>query len=165
FEFPYLVDLIASAQFDTIYHEHFSYLSLLATEVILKSAGLHVFNAERIPTHGGSLRVFAQRTDAGNRSEEPGLNEIRRLGDSLGVASPDFYSGFQGRADEISHDLLRFLLEAEGNGETVAAYGAAAKGNTLLNFAGVRQDLVQWVADRNPAKVGMLPPGEQDSHR
>ena len=161
FEFPYLVDLIASAQFDTIYHEHFSYLSLLATEVILKSAGLHVFNAERIPTHGGSLRVFAQRTDAGNRSEEPGLNEIRRLEDSLGVASPDFYSGFQGRADEISHDLSRFLLEAEGNGETVAAYGAAAKGNTLLNFAGVRQDLVQWVADRNPAKVGMFLPGSR----
>jgi 2-polyprenyl-3-methyl-5-hydroxy-6-metoxy-1,4-benzoquinol methylase len=161
FEFPHLVDLIASAQFDTIYHEHFSYLSLLATEAVLKSAGMHVFDAERIPTHGGSLRVFAQRTDAGSRLEAPGLHEIRRLEESLGVASSDFYSGFQNRADRISHDLSRFLLDAECNGEMVVAYGAAAKGNTLLNFAGVRQDLVQWVADRNPAKVGMFLPGSR----
>ena len=161
FEFPHLVDLIANAQFDTVYHEHFSYLSLLATEAVLKSAGLHVFHAERIPTHGGSLRVFAQRTDAGSRIEEPGLHKIRRLEESLGVASPDFYSGFQNRADRISHDLLQFLLEAERSGETVVAYGAAAKGNTLLNFAGVRQDLVKWVADRNPAKVGMFLPGSR----
>ena len=161
FEFPHLVELVANAQFDTIYHEHFSYLSLFATEAVLEPAGLHVFDAERIPTHGGSLRVFAQRSDVGKRTEEPGLHEIRQLEESLGVASKGFYSGFQDRADRISHDLSRFLLEAECSGETVVAYGAAAKGNTLLNFAGVRQDLVQWVADRNPAKVGMFLPGSR----
>lgn len=161
FEFPHLVRLIDEAQFDTIYHEHYSYLSLHALERVFERAGLAVFDVEQIATHGGSLRVYAQRRDRGRRPEHERVAALRALEAARGVASPAYYAGLQARAERIKDELLLFLIEAKRRGETVAAYGAAAKGNTLLNFAGVRRDLVACVADRNPAKQGKFLPGSR----
>lgn len=161
FEFPHLVQFIDLAQFDTIYHEHYSYLSLHVVERIFAEADLTVFDVEQLPTHGGSLRVFAQRSDSGTRSMRPGLAEVRAMEAQRGVAGAAYYTGFQTRAARIKDDLLLFLIEAKRRGEKVAAYGAAAKGNTLLNYAGVRPDLVAFVADRNPAKQGKFMPGSR----
>jgi len=161
FEFPHLVQLVDLAQFDTIYHEHYSYLSLHAVERIFAGAGLAVFDVEQLPTHGGSLRVYAQRADAGRRPEHPRAEALRELERARGVAGPAYYRGFQARAETIKDDLLYFLIEAKRRGEKVAAYGAAAKGNTLLNFAGVRHDLMAFVADRNPKKQGKFLPGSR----
>jgi SAM-dependent methyltransferase len=161
FEFPHVVELVTGTQFDTIYHEHFSYLSLVAVEAIFSSAGLVVFDVERIPTHGGSLRVFAQRAATGRLPVAPGVDDVRAFESELGVETAAHYTGFKDRADQIKTDFLTFLLHAKSNGLSVAAYGAAAKGNTLLNYAGIRPDLVSFVADRNPAKQGMFLPGSR----
>ena len=159
FEFPDLVTLIDHAQFDTIYHEHYSYLSFVAVERVFAQAGLRVFDVERLPTHGGSLRVFAERQDVGVRPVLESVAALRALEVARGVATPDYYSGLQDRAERIRNDLVAFLIEARRGNETVAAYGAAAKGNTLLNFAGVHSDLLPFVVDRNPAKQGKFLPG------
>ena len=160
FEFPHLVSMISECQFDTAYHEHYSYLSLFAVERIFAANGLAVFDVQELPTHGGSLRVFAQRA-GGGRAATPALAALRRLEAQAGVAASDFYAGFQQAAETVKDGLLRFLLEARRDGARVAAYGAAAKGNTLLNFAGVRADLVSYVVDRNPAKAGRFMPGSR----
>ena len=160
FEFPHLVAMIRECQFDTAYHEHYSYLSLAAVERIFAANGLAAFDVERLPTHGGSLRVFAQRT-GGRRAATPALAALRALEARAGVAASEFYAGFQQAAETVKDDLLRFLLEARRGGARVAAYGAAAKGNTLLNFAGVRADLLPYVVDRNPAKAGRFMPGSR----
>jgi len=161
FEFPHLVRLVESCQFDTIYHEHFSYLSLTAVESIFERNGLQVFDVEQLPTHGGSLRVFAQRRDTGSRPQSSAVLRIRSAEATAGLTSPAYYVGFQARAEKIKDDLLAFLIDAKRSGRRVAAYGAAAKGNTLLNFAGVRPDLVSWVVDRNPAKKDRFLPGSR----
>lgn len=161
FEFPHLMNLLAEVQFDTIYHEHFSYLSLGAVERIFRAAGLAVFDVERIPTHGGSLRVYAQRADTGVRPETPAVEAVRGLERTAGLERGETYAGFQAKVERIRDDLLLFLIEAKRAGRRVAAYGAAAKGNTLLNFAGVRPDLVPLVVDRNPAKQGKFMPGSR----
>lgn len=161
FEFPHLARLIEGVQFDTVYHEHFSYLSLLAVTKIFAANGLQVFDAEEIPTHGGSLRVFAQRADTGNRAIEPAVGRIMDAEIAAGMATPVYYSGFQARADAIKDALLRFLIDAKAAGKSVGAYGAAAKGNTLLNYAGVRPDLLPWVADRSASKQGKFMPGSR----
>lgn len=161
FEFPHLVELIAGAQFDTIYHEHFSYLSLVAVEAVFSSAGLVVFDVEQVPIHGGSLRVFAQRADTGKLPVCPGVEGIRALESEVGITTVAHYAGFQDRADRTKSDFLRFLLDAQSSGRTVAAYGAAAKGNTLLNYAGIRPDLISFVADRSPVKQGLFLPGSR----
>lgn len=152
FEFPHLLRLVADNQFDTIYHEHYSYLSLTAVEHIFADNGLQVFDVEELSSHGGSLRVFAQRSDVGERAVSTNVARLLTIEMDAGITTPAFYRDFQGHADKVKNDFLHFLIEAKRAGKTVAAYGAAAKGNTLLNYAGVRPDLVPYVVDRNPAK-------------
>ena len=161
FEFPHLMRLIAGVQFDTIYHEHFSYLSLGAVERIAQSSGLEVFDVEEIPTHGGSLRVFAQRADTGIRPRSVAVDRVRAAEKAAGLERAETYAGFQARAEAVRDGFVRFLLDARQEGRRVAAYGAAAKGNTLLNFAGVRPHLLPIVADSNPAKQGRHMPGSR----
>lgn len=159
FEFPHLLRMVQEGQFDTVYHEHYSYLSLTAVSRIFTANGLSVFDVEHLGTHGGSLRVFAQRLDTGKH--ETGAEVARTLDEEqrAGVAGPDFYARFQQQAERVKNDLLAFLVELRRGGKRIAAYGAAAKGNTLLNFAGVRPDLLPYVVDLNPAKQDKYLPG------
>ena len=161
FEFPHLLKLLEQTQFDTIYHEHFSYLSLTAVTTIFAANGLSVFDVEELPTHGGSLRVFAQRADTGRRPVATSVAGMLAREAEAGLRSRAAYEDFQRRAERVKHEFLEFLLAARREGRTVAAYGAAAKGNTLLNFAGVRPELIACVADRNPAKQGKRLPGSR----
>ncbi len=159
FEFPHLLQLVSENQFDTIYHEHYSYLSLTAVKRIFEHNGLSVFDVEKLPTHGGSLRVYAQRSDLGAHEVSQNVAELLSVEATAGVMAPGFYNGFQTKADQVKNDFLAFLIEAKRSGKTVAGYGAAAKGNTLLNYAGVRPDLLSYVVDRNPAKQDKFLPG------
>lgn len=161
FEFPHLLRLIAENQFDTIYHEHFSYLSLSAITRIFGDNGLSVFDVEEHPTHGGSLRLFAQRSDTGQRPRGAKVDEILKREGHVGMGTTDYYVGFQAKTDKVKNDFLTFLLEVKRQGKTVGAYGAAAKGNTLMNYAGARPDLISYVVDRNPAKQGKFMPGSR----
>ena len=161
FEFPHLLNLIEEAQFDTIYHEHFSYLSLNTVNTIFAANGLSVFDAEEHPTHGGSLRVFAQRADTGRHPRTNRLGDLMEKELRAGMRGAAFYADFQAKAEKVKDDFLAFLIEARRGGKKVAAYGAAAKGNTLLNFAGVRPDLLSYVVDKNPAKQGKFMPGSR----
>ena len=161
FEFPHLLKLVEETQFDTIYHEHFSYLSLTAVNCIFAANGLKVFDVEEHPTHGGSLRVFAQRADSGQHPVSTRVDELLQREALAGMKTLNFYTGFQARTDKVKDDFLSFLLEAKRQGKTVAAYGAAAKGNTLMNYAGIRSDLIPFVVDRNPAKQGTYMPGSR----
>lgn len=161
FEFPHLLRLVADNQFDTIYHEHFSYLSLTAVSRILASKGLTVFDVEEHPTHGGSLRVFAQRSDTGQAPYSVQVKEILQHEKKVGMLNAAYYSGFQATTNKVKDDFLSFLLDAKRQGKTIAAYGAAAKGNTLINYAGVRPDMIPFVVDRNPEKQGKYMPGSR----
>lgn len=157
-EFPHLLRLIEHTQFDTVYHEHFSYLSLHTVSRIFAAAGLRVFDIEELSTHGGSLRVYgAHANDA--RETSPAVTAV--LSDEIrnGLESSEPYRTLQSRSERIKDDLLAFLIDAKRAGKKVAAYGAAAKGNTLLNYAGVRPDLLQFVCDAAPAKQGKFMPG------
>jgi SAM-dependent methyltransferase len=157
-EFPHLLRLIEEVQFDTVYHEHFSYLSLQTVSCIFQSAGLRVFDVERLSTHGGSLRVYGCLDGACHTQTEAVqtcLNEEAAGGLNTNVP----YDAFQARADTVKNGLLRFLLKAKAEGKSVAAYGAAAKGNTLLNYAGVKPDLLPFVCDAAAAKQGKYLPG------
>ena len=157
-EFPHLMRLIQYAQFDTIYHEHFSYLSLYTAQRIFAGSGLRVFDVEELPTHGGSLRLFGCHADDA-RATSPAVGTMLREEERRGLRAPDVYRDFQPRADRIKDDLLRFLVEQKAAGKSVAAYGAAAKGNTLLNYAGVKPDLLPFVCDAAAAKQGKFMPG------
>jgi len=159
FEFPHLLRMVTENQFDTIYHEHYSYLSLTAVRRIFEHNGLGVFDVEELPTHGGSLRVYTQRKDTGTRETSKNLAKILERETAADMHSTAFYAGFQAKANKVKNDLLMFLIETQRNGKTVAGYGAAAKGNTLLNYAGVRSDLLHYVVDRNPAKQDKFLPG------
>lgn len=161
FEFPHLLRLLDGLQFDTIYHEHFSYLSMLAVDRIMRAAGLEPFAVEELPTHGGSLRVLAQRADTRARGADGSVDALLARERAAGLASAAPYAGFQAKAERIRDDLVTYLIEAKRAGRMVAGYGAAAKGNTLLNFAGVRPDLLRYVVDRNPAKQGKFMPGSR----
>jgi len=161
FEFPHLLKLISENQFDTIYHEHFSYLSLVAVESIFNKNGLQVFDVEELPTHGGSLRVFAQRIDTGERVVSERVINLHNYEIERGIGSLDFYIDFQPKVNKVKDDLLLFLLEAKREGKKIIAYGAAAKGNTLLNYAGIKLDLISYVVDKNPAKQGKWMPGSR----
>lgn len=161
FEFPHLLQLIEHAQFDTIYHEHFSYLSLSAVQRIFDLNGLQVFDVEQLSTHGGSLRVFAQRKDLGIRPITKSVNDLLVLETSAGITSESYYANFQDRANTIKNDLIAFLIDAKKQGKRTIAYGAAAKGNTLINYAGIREDLISCVVDRNPAKQDKFLPGSR----
>lgn len=160
FEFPHLLRMVAENQFDTAYHEHYSYLSLTAVTRIFAANGLQVFDVEELPTHGGSLRVYAQRTGA-ESDVSPNVSEMLALEDAAGIRTIGFYTGFQLSAEKVKDDFVAFLIEQRKKGHKVVAYGAAAKGNTLLNFAGVRPDLLTYVVDRNPAKAGNYMPGSR----
>jgi len=161
FEFPHLLRMVQENQFDTAYHEHYSYLSLTAVEHVFARNGLTVFDVEETSTHGGSLRVFAQRNDSNLQPASPNVPALRKLEADAGVTATALYSDFQARAEKIKDNLVSFLIDAKRQGRKVGAYGAAAKGNTLLNYAGVRPDLLPWVADRNPAKQGKYMPGSR----
>ena len=161
FEFPHLLRLLRENQFDTVYHEHYSYLSLGTVRRVFESCGLAVFDVEEHPTHGGSLRVFAQRADTGRRATTDAVARVLRDEADAGLATAPGYEGFQAKVDKLKDDFMAYLIEARRAGRTVAAYGAAAKGNTLMNYAGVRQDLIAFVVDRNPAKQGKYMPGSR----
>ncbi len=161
FEFPHLLRLIQENQFDTIYHEHFSYLSLTAVNHIFAANGLTIFDVEEHSTHGGSLRVFAQRKDTGKHQVSSNVEILLATEQQGGMLTTEYYTGFQAKTNKVKDDFLGFLLEAKSKGKTVAGYGAAAKGNTLMNYAGVRGDLMSFVVDRNPAKQGKFMPGSR----
>lgn len=161
FEFPHLLRLVADNQFDTIYHEHYYYLSLTAALRILQQNGLSVFDVEELSTHGGSLRVFAQRQDSGSHQITPKVGEMLTRETLAGLKTQAYYSGFQEKANKLKNDFISFLIEASRSGKRVMAYGAAAKGNTLINYAGIRPDLIPCVVDRNPAKQGKYMPGSR----
>lgn len=160
FEFPHLLRLLDESQFDTVYHEHYSYLSLTAVARIFAANGLQLVDVEELPTHGGSLRVYAQR-QAGPWPATPAVAALLAREAAAGLTSAAAYAGLQQRANRIKNDLTAFLIERARAGESVAAYGAAAKGNTLLNYAGIRADLLPYVVDRNPAKQGKFLPGSR----
>jgi SAM-dependent methyltransferase len=157
-EFPHLMRLVEFRQFDTVYHEHFSYLSLLAVDRIFGAAGLRIFDVEELPTHGGSLRIYGCHEAAAH----PQCNSVATLlaqETARGMDRDDFYLLFQLQADEVKNDFLSFLLQAKAEGKSVAGYGAAAKGNTIMNYAGVRPDLLPFICDAAVAKIGKLMPG------
>lgn len=172
-EFPNLMSLMKDFQFDTIYHEHFSYLSLTSARRIFASCGLRIFDVERLPTHGGSYRIYGCH-NGDERADQPIIAELLEEEKAFGLLRIDFYSQFQGQVEKIKDDLLLFLLEQKRLGKRVAAYGAAAKGNTFMNYAGIRGDLIAFVADAAPSKQGkwmpgnhlpILPPAEILSHK
>ncbi len=157
-EFPHLMRMIEHTQFDTVYHEHFSYLSLYTVNRIFKAVGLRVWDVEELPTHGGSLRIYGCHAEEA-RETTPAVSamlaeEVRR-----GLQTHSTYQSFQANADQAKDDLLAFLIEQKRAGKKVAAYGAAAKGNTLLNYAGVKPDLLPFVCDAAAAKQGKFMPG------
>ena len=159
-EFPHLFNMIELVQFDTIYHEHYSYLSLTAVENLFARTGLRVFDVEEIPTHGGSLRVYACLKDA-TRPETPAVAALRTKERAAKLDRLDGYEGYDARVKKVREGLLDYLAQAKKEGRKVAAYGAAAKGNTLLNYCGVGAADIAYVVDRNPAKQGTLLPGSR----
>jgi SAM-dependent methyltransferase len=158
FEFPHLLNLMRDVQFDTIYHEHFSYLSLVAVEKVFAATGLRAFDVEEIPTHGGSLRLFACRADAAHVETER-LRALRAKERAFGLDNLDTFRGFAPRVEAVKRSFLAFLDKAKAEGKSVAAYGAAAKGNTFLNVCGVGVDRIGHVFDRSTAKQGKFLPG------
>lgn len=161
-EFPHLMRLIEHTQFDTVYHEHFSYLSLHTVSRIFQACGLRVCDVEPLPTHGGSLRVYGCHAED-LRSTAESVAEVLNQETRSGLQTLSTYARFQSRADRVKDDLLEFLIQQKRLGKKVAAYGAAAKGNTLLNYAGVKPDLVSFVCDAASAKQGKFMPGSHIS--
>jgi SAM-dependent methyltransferase len=158
-EFPHLLQLVWNNQFDTIYHEHFSYLSFTTVKRIFSAHGLKMFDVQEIPTHGGSLRIFARHNDDQSKSVMPSVTLLLEKEKKAGVKTLGFYDGFQLKVDNVKMDFLKFLLEKKAENKKVVAYGAAAKGNTLLNYCGVRHDLISFVVDASPHKQGKFLPG------
>ena len=157
-EFPHLLRLMERRQYDTIYHEHFSYLSLLTSSRVLASAGLEVVDVEELDTHGGSLRVYA-RPDESAGEPTTSVKAVLDKEESVGLHTVAGHEGFARQVLQIKSDLLGFLLEAARQGKSVAGYGAPGKGNTLLNHCGIRSDLLSYTVDRSPVKQGMFLPG------
>lgn len=161
FEFPHLLRMVQGCQFDTAYHEHYSYLSLHAVCTVFESNGLTVFDVEELPTHGGSLRVFAQRSASGLQPVSAAVKRVLAQEIGENILSTSLYANFMHQPARVARELLSFLIEAANSGKTVGAYGAAAKGNTLLNFSGVRPHLLPYVVDLNPAKQNKYMPGSR----
>ena len=160
FEFPYLLNLIDEIQFDTIYHEHFSYFSMTTIKYIFNKNGLIIFHIEKIPTHGGSIRVFAQNKVGKQKIEMSVINLINEE-KKRNILSLKFYNKFQSKVNKVKNNFLSFLIEKKNCGKTIFGYGAAAKGNTLLNYSGIKSDLIQYVIDRNVHKQNMFLPGSR----
>ena len=158
-EFPHLLTLIEHVEFDTIYHEHYSYISLFALEQVFGRHGLRIYDVEKLTTHGGSLRIFAAHASQAGPEDSAALRGVRREEAEAGLADLDTYLRFSERVDACRRALLNFLAAAKLAGKTVAAYGAAAKGNTLLNFCGLTREDISMVADRNPHKQAKFLPG------
>lgn len=159
FEFPHLLEMVKQNQFDTIYHEHFSYLSLNTVNTLFLKNGLTLFDVEELPTHGGSLRVYAQRSDTGKYFCSSNIAKLLQKERESGILTQEYYLNFQAQANKIKNDFLTFLLNCKKEDKTVAGYGAAAKGNTLINYASVDKNLISFVIDKNPAKQGKILPG------
>lgn len=157
-EFPHLVRLIDGNQFDTIYHEHYSYLSFYTVKKIFAAQQLEIFDVEELATHGGSLRIFARHAGHTELKISPRVGEMEELEQQKGVTSLEYYTGFQQRALKTKLELLDFLIKQKVAGKKVAAYGAAAKGNTLLNYCGIKSDLIDFVVDANPNKQNKFLP-------
>ena len=157
-EFPHVLQLIENAQFDTIYHEHFSYLSLYTTRKIFAARDLDIFDVEELSTHGGSLRVFAKHIVNETHKATANVQSLLEKEKQFGLTDIKYYLDFQPKVDKIKLDLLAFLIEQKQSGKLVAAYGAAAKGNTLLNYCGVKKDLIAFVVDASPHKQGLFLP-------
>jgi len=160
FEFPHLLKLIELNQFDTIYHEHYYYLSLTALLPVFARVNLRVFDVEKLTTHGGSLRLYLCHARA-SHLEAPAVQARAMEEQAIGLTSAERLAGFGRNVERIKRELLAFLIGAANGGQQVAAYGAAAKGNTLLNYCGVRDDMIAFVADKNPAKQGRFLPGSR----
>jgi 2-polyprenyl-3-methyl-5-hydroxy-6-metoxy-1,4-benzoquinol methylase len=158
-EFPHLLRLMKENQFDTIYHEHYSYLSLLSVEKIFITHGLTLFDVEELSTHGGSLRIFACHTGDSSRAVGQRILDMRKKEASAGLTSLKTYHAFNERVKETKRTILSFLIDARKNGKTIAAYGAPAKGNTLLNYCGIRSDFMDFTVDRSPHKQAHYLPG------
>lgn len=159
-EFPHLLQLVAQRQFDTVYHEHFSYFSFHTAQRVFASHGLRIWDVEELPTHGGSLRLWACREGAAHR-QTPAVATLLAKESAAGMLAMDYYHGFQPLADGIKNAFLSFLIDCKRKGKQVVGYGAAAKGNTLLNYAGVRPDLLGYVVDASPHKQGRYLPGSR----
>jgi SAM-dependent methyltransferase len=158
-EFPHLLKLMEHNEFDTIYHEHFSYFSLLTTQRILAAHGLQVFNVEELASHGGSLRIYACRTESQGHGLQPSVEHLIGEEIAAGLASPEGYEGFAAKAKTTKFAFLQFLLTAAREGKSVAGYGAPGKSATLLHYCGIGKDLIEYTVDRNPYKQGRLLPG------
>lgn len=159
-EFPHLLTTLQKNEFDTVYHEHFSYFSFHAAEVIFAASGIRLFDVEELATHGGSLRIFGCRKDS-THATTARVAELKARESAAGLLELDTYQNFHARAEKVKRDLLRFLLDAREAGRSVAGYGAPAKGNTLLNFCGVKPDLLSFTVDKNPHKQGCFLPGSR----
>lgn len=158
-EFPHVVQLIENTQFDTIYHEHFSYLSFTTVSSIFESKGLEMFDVEELPTHGGSLRIYAKHKSDHTKERSKEVNTLLDKESKMGLTNLSYYKGFQTKVDQVKFDLLEFLVSQKKAGKKIAAYGAAAKGNTLLNYCGIKNDLIRFVVDASPFKQHKFLPG------
>jgi len=158
-EFPHLMRLMLEHQFDTIYHEHFSYFSFSTVSRVFAEHGLIIFDVEELPTHGGSLRIYAAKADCGGHSVSPRAADLLHREKSMGFETREFYSEFEEQVRETKRALLEFLISAKRAGKSVVGYGAPGKGNTLLNYCGIRQDFLEYTVDLNPHKQGTYTPG------
>ena len=158
-EFPHLVRLMDENQFDTIYHEHFSYFSLIAAEKIFAAHGLTIFDVDELPTHGGSLRIYVRHTDDATKAVSSRVAELRSREVAAGLTQLPTYRAFSDKVQETKRKLLEFLIKVKREGKTVCGYGAPGKGNTLLNYCGIRTDFLDYTVDRNPYKQGKFTPG------
>ncbi len=157
-EFPHLLNLMKQNEFDTVYHEHFSYLLLFTTIQIFQAHKLNIFDVDELPTHGGSLRIYATHAEL-NKKQYKSVNRVIEKELLANLNKLEGYKNFQAKVDKIKYDFLMFLLKAKKQGQKVAAYGAAAKGNTLFNYCGVKKDLIQFIVDKNPYKRNKFLPG------
>lgn len=158
-EFPHLLNLMDQTQFDTIYHEHFCYYSFTTMVKLFAAHGMTIFDVQELPTHGGSLRIFAGHNSGPHASPLPTVEAMLERERAYGITDLKTYADFASRVETIKHDLLRFLLDAKRDGKTVVGYGAPGKGSTLLNCCGIRPDLLAWTVDRNTYKHGRYVPG------
>jgi hypothetical protein len=158
-EFPHLVQLMKQNQFDTIYHEHFSYFSLLSAEKIFAAHGLVLFDVEELSTHGGSLRIYGRHERDGSKPVSDRVHALRRVEEQHGLSTIASYTTFEQQVRQTKRNLLEFLIGAKNAGKSVAGYGAPGKGNTLLNYCGIRTDFLDYTVDRNPYKHGKFTPG------
>lgn len=158
-EFPHLVELMTHNQFDTIYHEHFSYLSLTTVEKVFAAHELTLFDVERFPTHGGSIRVYARHSGSASHPVTQRVSVMKDEEDRFGIATLSAYADFERRVHAVKRDVLDLLISIKREGKSIAGYGAPGKGNTLLNYCGIRTDFLDFTVDRNPYKQGKYTPG------